>query len=193
MLRMMQEAAASGLAVSAGIPLTAESAPQADALMEKLREASCDRFSLFIPHEEGRGAALRDIRLSVDDLAVLSPEALGLLDRRIYRTEGEWVAGGKFAEETRRTLLISLRRDNIDRCEAMSPGEIISETEALDDAYYAAFPGLPELAERYGDRTGRRFYRQRDLFFHYRRLYAAEYGVSVCDVTDERQSGSRRY
>ena len=43
---------------------------------------------------------------------------------------------------------------------------------------------LPELAEQYGDPSGSRFYRQRDLFHHYRRLYMAEYGVSVYDVTD---------
>ena len=76
---------------------------------------------------------------------------------------------------------------------ALEPGQVLAEAEALDDAYYASFPTFPELAERYGDPGGKRFYRQRDLFYHYRRLYAEENRLSVYDVTDERQTGSRRY
>jgi len=194
MLRLMRAAEEAGLAVSAGVPLTAESAPQADALIGLLREdGACDRISLFVPHEEGRGAALRSIRFSEDELGLLSPDALALLNRRLYRPEGEWVREKDFAPETRRTLLLSLRPDNIDRYESMTPGELIAEAEALDEAYYAAFPTLPELAERYGDPAGRRFYRQRDLFYHYRRLFAADRGLEIYDVTDERQTGSRRF
>ena len=96
-------------------------------------------------------------------------------------------------EETKRTLLLSLRADELEQYEKKTPGELIAETEALDDAYYAAFPPFQELAERYGDPAGKRFYRQRDLFHHYRRLYAAEFGVKAYDVMDERQTGSRRY
>lgn len=75
----------------------------------------------------------------------------------------------------------------------MSPEQILAEVEVLDDAYDAAFPTLSALADRYGDPHGAQFFRQRDLVSHYRRLYAAEHRVSVYDVTDERQSGSRRY
>ena len=32
-----------------------------------------------------------------------------------------------------------------------------------------------------------------NLFAHYRRLYARETGAAPYDVTDERQTGSRRY
>ena len=193
LLRSMRAAQEAGLETSAGIPLTAESAPQADALLELLRrEAAPDKLFLFVPHEEGRGLALAPIRFSETDLEALSPDTARLLNRSLFRPEREWLAEGAFVPETRRSLLLSLRPDNIERWEALFPGEILAEAEALDEAYYAAFPTLPELAERYGDREGRRFYRQRDLFAHYRRLFAAEQGLSVYDVTDERQSGSRR-
>ncbi len=193
-LRMMQAANAAGLFVSAGIPLTAESAPQADDLIGLLREhAGCSAIKLSVPHEEGRGVLLQSVRFSEDDLENLSTDARSLLNRTLFRPEREWLAPHAFSEETRRMLILSLRPDTIDRYEAMSPVEIIAETEALDDAYYRAFPTLPELADRYGDPEGRQFYRQRDLFYHYRRLFAEEYHVSVYDVADERQSGSRRY
>ncbi len=193
LLRMLRAARETGLETSAGIPLSAESAPQADALIELLRrETGCGKIRLFVPHQEGRGIALEPIRFSEADWETLSPETRRLLNRQLYRPEREWLEEGAFVPEKRRSLLLSLRPDNIERWEAMAPGEILAETEALDEAYYAAFPTLPELAARYGDPKGGRFYRQRDLFAHYRRLYAAEHGVSVYDVTDERQSGSRR-
>ena len=194
MLRMMHAANAVGLFTSAGIPLTAESAPQANALIDILqKQASCQSVKLFIPHEEGRGVVLQPVRFSEDDLEKLSPDALALLNQTLYRSERDWITTRGFSEETRRMLIVSLRSDTIERYEAMSPAEIIAETEALDDAYYRAFPTLSELAERYGDPAGKRFYRQRDLFYHYRRLFAEEFRISVYDVADERQSGSRRY
>ena len=194
LLRLMRAADEAGLAVRAGVPLTAESAGQADALLELLRrQVPCLSLSLFVPHEEGRGLSLQSIRFSENDLGQLSQEAQALLNRKLYRPEREWLESRDFAEETGRMLILSLRRDNIQRYLSMSHEQILTEVEALDDAYYASFPSLPALAERYGDIHGGRFYRQRDLFSHYRRLYAAEYGVSVYDVTDERQSGSRRY
>ena len=194
MMRMMDAARDAGLTISAGIPLTAESAPQTDELIGILRNrAFCRRVSLFVPHEEGRGIHLQAIRFSEDDLKLLSDDAKACLNMQIYRPEREWVTGSFFTEETRRSLILSLRNDNIDRYETMTPGEIIAEIESLDDAYYAAFPLLSELADRYGNPNGNRFYRQRDLFYHYRRIYAREQALSLYDVTDERQSGSRRY
>ena len=193
LLRMMRAAEDAGLDTGAGIALTAENAAQTDALIALLQEVGCGHISLFIPHREGRGAVLESIRFSEDDLSSLPDSAGALLNRKLYRPEREWVGEGVYTEETKRALLISLRADNIERYEAMDPGEILREVEALDERYYAAFPAFPELAARYGDPSGTRFYRQRDLFHRYRCMYAAEHGVSVYDVTDERQSGSRRY
>lgn len=194
LLRMARAARAAGLNVSVSFPLTAESAPQADPVLGLLREQNaCDRIYLFVPHSEGRGANLQSIRFSEDDLQALSADARKLLNRELYRPEGEWVTGPWYREETRRTLLLSLRADELEQYEAKTPDELLAKTEALDDAYYAAFPSFRELAARYGDPAGKRFYRQRDLFHRYRRLYAEEFGVSVYDVMDERRTGSRRY
>ena len=75
----------------------------------------------------------------------------------------------------------------------MDPFDLLREIEGLDEAYYAAYPSFSELAELYGDSDGTKLYRQRDLFYHYRKLYSADHSINVYDVTDERFSGSRRY
>ena len=192
-LRMMRAAKAAGLRVSAGIALTGESAPEADALIRILDGTSaCDHVRLFVPHEEGRGALLNGIRFGDDDIRHLSDRALSLIDRTVYRAERDWLRDG-FTPEDSRMLLISLRGDNIDRYEAIGPGAVVDEVEGLDEAYYAAFPTPEELGRRYGDPAGARWYSQRDLKRHYRQLYARDAGLTVYDVTDERFSGSRRY
>ena len=193
LLRMIRAAQKTGLTVSAGIALNAENAAQADALAALLRQAGCETIRLSVPHGEGRGAALEAVRLTEQAFQRLSAETQALLNRMLYRPEREWLSPGSFTEETKRSLLISLRTDNIERYASMDFAALVSEIEALDDAYYAAFPTLPELAERYGNSSGDRFFRQRDLYHHYRRLCAKEFGIAVYDVTDERQSGSRRF
>ena len=70
---------------------------------------------------------------------------------------------------------------------------VLEEIEALDQEYYSAFPTFAELAEKYGDSEGKRLYRVRDMYHHYRSQYALEHKLDLYDVTDERQSGSRRY
>ena len=193
LLRLLRAGTAAGLGVSAGIALTSENAAQADALVDLLRLAGCEAVRLFVPHGEGRGATLEAIRLTEDAFQGLSDETQKLMNRTIYRPEREWLLPESFAEETKRSLLISLRSDNIERYEAMGFEALIAEVEALDDAYYAAFPTLPALSEIYGDKASERFFRQRDLFHHYRRLFAKEHAITLYDVTDERLSGSRRF
>lgn len=192
-LRLMEAAGRAGLAVSCGVPLTLESVPQVEALAFLLQSCGlCGKLFFFVPHEEGRGKNLSAIRVTAEALATLPAELAGLLNRRLYRTEGEWIRERAFVPETRRSLLLSLRVEDISRWEAMEPEAAVEELEALDEAYYAAFPPLEALAERYGDPHSDRLYRQRDLFHHYRRLYAAAFGGAPYDVTDERRSGSRR-
>ena len=191
LLRMAGSAAVHGLETSAGVPLTRESAPMADALADALERAGVGRVFLFVPHEEGRGAALSPIRLSRRDFDSLSPRLRGLLNPSIFKTEAEWLASG-FQPEESRTLIVSLTPENISRFEAMPFPEVISHVEALDDAYYAAFPPAEALAELYGDPAGDLFYRQRDLLRRYRKRFAADHALSPYDVTDERQCGSRR-
>ena len=115
------------------------------------------------------------------------------MNRKVYQTEAEWckIKGGE--PEQNRLLLISLTDENMDRLERMSVSEIIREVEALDEAYYGAFPSFAALLDRYGDAGGQRLYSRRDLFHRCRRQYAKEHDIHIYDVTDERQSGSRRY
>ncbi len=192
-MRMLRAAYDAGIQTSAGIPLTTENCAVTDALVNRLRENGCKRVFLFVPHEEGRGILLDGVRLTEGALQGLSKETLTLLNRAIFRPEREWLTSGAYREETGRMLIVSLRKDNIDRYESINFFDLIAELEAADDAYYAVFPSFAELAERYGDPNGERMYRQRDLFAHYRRRFAQEFAVRVYDVTDERQSGSRRY
>lgn len=193
LLRLLRAAVAAGLTTSARVPLTAESITQAGELISLLKDSGCADVTLFIPHEEGRGVLLAPIRLTEKDLRRLPDDACALLDRRVYRSEREWLAPGALTGDTRRSLILSLTGENVARCERADPAALIAELEALDDAYYAAFPPPAELAARCGDPNGDRLYSRRDLLFHYRRLYAREFPAAVYDVTDERYSGSRRY
>ena len=193
LLRMMRAAEDAGLGLSAGIALTKESAPQAEELVGLLNFAvPRAKVRLFIPHGEGRGALIEAIRLDESGLELIPKEARSLLNREVYRPEREWVSGGFYKEETERSVIVSLRADNIDMYERMTAGEIVSEAEALDDAYYAAFPPFHELAAKYGEPDGGLLFSRRDLFHHYRRLFKKERGFDIYDVTDERQTGSRR-
>ena len=190
-MRMIKAAANEGLEVSAGIPLSSENVAMAGEAAEMLEGLGAS-VRLFVPHEEGRGKSLADARLKEKDLEFLSGRLALLLNRSAYKTERDWLTEG-LSEETKRTLIISLREDNIERYENMSAEALIQEAEDLDDAYYSAFPSFGELAEMYGDPEGEMLYSRRDLFYHYRKIYEKEYNVDIYDVTDERQSGSRRY
>ena len=192
-LRMMSAAERAGLKVSAGIPITKENIVSVNGLTVLIKkQIPSSELFLFIPHEEGRGKTLSSARLTEDDLLLIDKSIPARFNRTLFRPEREWLSG-KYIEETKRQLIISLSADNIERYVAMTAEEIVSEVEALDDAYYAAFPSFYELAKLFGDPDGGKLYRQRDLFYHYRRQYAEEHGVNVYDVTDERQSGTRRF
>ena len=192
LMRMMRAAKASRLPFSTGIPLTAENIHQVDDLVGMLRDNGSEKVFLTIPHEEGRGKLLRDVRLSMRGFLELSAETQKLLNAAIYRTEGDWIRDAESIHDTERMVTISLRADNIDACVSRSVISIIREIEALDEAYYASFPGFQELAALYGDPHGEKLYRIRDLFYHYRAQYAQDHDIRVYDVTDERQSVSRR-
>ena len=192
LLRMMTAAGETGIPFTAGICLTAENTGQMEELTGILQRMGCRKISLFIPHEEGRGRALADVRCSRRDLECLSPAVRRLLDPKIYRTEADWLREGSPVREDSRSILISLNSENIEEYEARSAADILMEIEALDEHYYGAFPPFRELAERYGDPEGEKLYRIRDLHHHYRLLYAEEHRLDLYDVTDERRSGSRR-
>ena len=192
LFRMMRAAREAEIPFTTGVPLISENIDEIDELAAVLKEAGSGKVFLFIPHGEGRGEALESIRLRRRDLERLSPESVKLLNRELYKTEAEWLAE-KPEEEKYRQILISLTKENIEDYEKRPAEEILRGIERLDDEYYAAYPDFGELGEEYGDKSGDKLYRRRDLYHRYRKLYSEEHKVKVCDVTDERYSGSRRY
>ncbi len=191
-LRMMRAAKASRLPFTTGIPLTSENIHEADDLVQILLDYGSEKVFLTIPHEEGRGKLLRDVRLNMQGFLKLSPETQKLLNRTLFRTEGDWLREAEPIHDTQRMVMIALRPDNMDVYESRDVMSIIREIEALDENYYSTFPGFQELAEIYGDQNSEKLYRIRDLYHHYRMQYAQDHDIRVYDVTDERQSGSRR-
>lgn len=193
LVRMMKSAKWFAIPFSIGIPVTQENIAQVDSLVAELSSLGSQKVFLFIPHEEGRGKSLGDVRLRKHDLSVLSEQSRRLLNDEIYRPEADWLKEPGLPHESKRMILITVRPDNIEEYENGSAMDMVREIETLDEKYYSAFPEFAELAEVYGNPDGDRMYRFRDLFHHYRLLYAKEYDVQIYDVTDERQSGSRRY
>jgi len=193
LIRMMKSAKQFAIPFSIGIPVTQENINQIDDLVAELSRLGSNKIFLFIPHEEGRGKSLGDVRLRKQDLSVLSEQSRRLLNDEIYRPEADWLKEPELQRENKRMILISLRPDNIEKYENRSAVDIVREIEALDEKYYSSFHGFEELAKVYGNQDGDRMYRFRDLFQHYRLLFAMEHNVLAYDVTDERQSGSRRY
>lgn len=192
-LRMMAAARNAGLYFTVGVPLTGGNIEQTDKVVNVLKAAGCGKIRLFIPHGEGRGKTISEIRLRKSEFERISPENRGLLNGKIYKTEGEWLSEPEPVRGNERMILISLCDDNIDGYEKRGALSVVAEIEKLDEEYYGAFPTFKELAQLYGDKNGDKMYRIRDLYHHYRTRYAQEHKISVYDVTDERQSGSRRY
>lgn len=190
LLRTAESAADAGMELSVGMPLTGESAPMADSVIDAFDRMG--RVKLFVPHGEGRGALLEPIRFTETDYSRLSDRARARLNSEIYKPEAQWLQEG-VPEDRSRLLIISLTPENISSCETIDPAELIASVERLDEAYYSSFPEPEELCALYGDPEGIKFYRSRDLLATYRVRHAKKYGIKLHDVTDERYSGSRRY
>ena len=191
-MRMMRAAKTVQLPFTTGIPLTAENIHEVDDLVSILQDNGSEKVFLTIPHEEGRGKLLRDVRLSMKEFLELSGETQKLLNRTIYRTEGDWLRDPEPIHDTQRMVMIVLRADNIGAYESRDAMSVIREIEELDERYYSSFPGFQELTKIYGNPDSEKMYRSRDLYYHYRAQYAQDHDIQVYDVTDERQSGSRR-
>ena len=188
LLALREAAREAGLETSVGVPLNRENAAQIDELTDTI---GTEGLRLFVPHAEGRGRLLEPIRLRREDFDRLSDAAKALLNRRVWRTEAEWVAAPP-PEPMQRSLLLSLMSENIARYEQGDFAAILTEAEALDDSYYAPIPPVAELLRLYGDPEGEGFFSARDLAARYQKRWLSEHGLHPYDVTDERQTGSRR-
>jgi len=193
MLQVIEEAHKLGLEVSIGVPITHENAGQIEALLDIFDEYHIAKRTIFVPHEEGRGVSLNAVRFREEDFNQLSDRAKAYFNTNLYKKECDWISERAFKTTENRALLLSLTPENIEMFENMSFEDTIAYLEKLDEEYYDAIPSLEELAELYGNADGKEYYQQRDLFHHYQRMYIKEHNLTIYDVTDERQCGSRRF
>jgi len=192
MMRTLEQANQIGLDVTVSIPITHENVAQLDELMGELERYRTRRIVCFVPHSEGRGRLLDPVRFCAEDYQALSEKAKSCLNTNRFKTEGEWLRTG-FPDVKKRSLTLTLTRDNIGHFEEMSFEETVAYLEKLDDDYYSLIPTVEELAKLYGNPEGTCYYSSRDLYLNYQRKYIEENRVEVYDINDERQCFSRRY
>lgn len=186
MLHLAERAKRIGLTVSPSVVLLRDSLAMLPELFKTLAEVTDLRnIHSFLPDYRGRGHLVENIRLTREDFDTLPDTVKRTFNANRYKTEREWLAA-PLPEYTRRALIITLRKDNIEQFERMTAEEIVRQAEALDDAYYTAIPGINELAEMYGNPENERLYRPRDLFWMWQRRYIREHHLNLYDVTDER-------
>lgn len=184
LLRILSAAEQVGLDVHISCPIHKENMAQMDELLSLLDGYATSGISLFLPHGKGRGRYLEDLRLAEDDLDRLSSRTRTLL--RNCRAEREWISDGFCDEPKSRTLVLSLKPDNIEMLEKMSVQQILRYLEEMDDRYYAQVPSINELAMRYGKRDGNRLYRRdRDLYLEWQQRFLDETNADIWDMNDE--------
>lgn len=192
MMNTLAQANKIGLDVTVSIPVTHENAEQMDELIAKLGQHRTQRIACFIPHGEGRGRLLDSIRFSAADFVKLSDDVRNRINWNRFKTESQWLQEG-FPKLEKRVLTVTLTPENVEFFDGLGFAETIAYLEKLDDDYYAAIPTAEELAKRYGDPNGDRFYSVRDLYLTYQRRYIAENNIHIYDINDERQCFSRRF
>ena len=186
MLRLAETAGRLRLTVSPSVVLLRDNLTMLPALFGTLAQVTDPaHIHSFLPDYRGRGHLVENSRLTRTDCENLPENVKRTFRADRYKTEREWLQS-PLPEYTKRALVITLRRDNIEMLERMTCAEMIQYVERLDDAYYAAVPGINELAAQYGNPENGRLYRPRDLFWMWQRRYIRENRLNLYDVTDER-------
>lgn len=193
MLRTLRAANEIGLPVQLGYPLTQESAPQAEDFLRETAAYRVERLRFFVPHAEGRGRLLDEIRLTKGDYDALSENVKAHFSRGQFKTEGEWVREGRFSVPEKRVVTLMLTKENLAHFESLAFPDTIAYLEKLDNDYYGAMPPLEELAKLYGDVQSEKMYSERDLYLHYQAQHIAKHKLKLYDINDERQCFSRRF
>lgn len=193
MMSVLERAVRIGLAVIVDIPLSRENAGQADELVQMFSRYPLERLSLFVPHSEGRGKLLDNVRLTLSDYEQLGDEAKSRFNRRRFLTEQEWIAENRLPRYEKRALTVSLTPENIDLLENQSFEDTIASIEKLDDDYHAALPDLDGLIEICGNSESDAFYNPRDLIQTLQRRYIYANKLDLYDIHDERRHFVRRF
>lgn len=192
LLELLRAANEEGLDVYASLPVTKENIGETDELLELLDGFRLSRTSVFLPHSKGRGRSMSNLRLTADDCVDLSPRLAAYLSE--YRTEETFLKAPALERPQSRSLILSLKPDNIQWLESLAAEEIISYLEEMDDNYYGAIPPVEELAVRYGNRNGKRMYRRfRDLYLEWQQRFLEDTGARIWDMNDETHHFSVRY
>ncbi len=193
MLNILEHANDLGLDVTVSIPITSENSEQMEELLDIFDSYVLKNLRIFIPHREGRGASLENIRLTESKLLKLSSRVTSLINLSRYKSEARWIRDDVFTESKKRMIGISLTPVNIDFFENMSYEDAVSYVEALDDGYYRAMPTLKNLAKQYGNVQSEKIFDQRDLYLYYQNKYITDNKLTLYDINDERQCFSRRF
>ena len=187
MLLLASRASALGLKCLPTVVITKENINMLDDLVRILYSfPNIKEIHSFLPDCRGRGYVLEQSRISADDYDSLSDSVKKTFNISRYKTQSNWLSCGNMPEYTKRTIIITLRKDNIKMLENMTCNEIIAYVEKLDEDYYKAIPPLNELARMYGDTKSEQLYRLRDLFWMWQKKYIKDNCKDIYDVTDER-------
>ena len=192
MMNTIKAANSVELDVTVGIPLTHENAGQIDSLLQELDRFKVEKIYCFVPHSEGRGKFMEEIRLTLDDYELLSQRVKMLFNRERFKTERQWVQTKTFPQSEQRVLTVTLTPENISLFEKQTFDETIAYLEALDDEYYKIIPNFESLIKQYGNLNGNRMYSARDLYMSYQRRYIEDHHITIYDINDERQCFVRR-
>ncbi len=183
---MLKAANRARLPVNISAPITEDNAGQLQSLLNILSAYKTDSISLYLPHAKGRGRFLEEKRLRKATLEGLPALVRARMPKVKIQSEALWLAENEFPEPEKRHLTLSLTPDHFERYNKMSAEEMIGELETLDDAFYATIPPAVELARLYGDPSGDRLFRYRDLVLLWIKRYVHEKEIKLHDMTDER-------
>ncbi len=185
LLQMLDAADRAGLSVCASIPLIRENLGQMPELRRMLNETPVQRFSYFLPHSKGRGRSIGDQRITRQEFEALPDEIRASFQRTKHMTEAEWLASGEIVDPQKRNLTLVLTKENAERWNAAPAESILKELEELDDRYLEEMPAAEELAARYGDPFGQKFFKLRDLLLVWQQRFIGETGNTLYDMHDE--------
>lgn len=187
MLLLAESAKQHGIICSPSVVVTEDSKTMLHDLFYKLLEITdIHNIHSFLPDYRGRGYVMEESRLTQKSYEMLPDNVKSTMNIGRYKTEKEWLSMGKFPEYTKRAIIITLRKDNIEMFENMTCDEIVAYVEKLDDDYYHTIPTINELAEMYGDKGNTKLYRLRDLFWMWQRRFRNENHIDRYNITDER-------
>lgn len=187
MLQLAESAEQHQITCSPSVVITEENKAMLNDLFDILGQiTNIHNIHAFLPDYRGRGYLMEKSRLTQKSYEMLSDKVKNAINIERYKTESEWLSIGELPEYTKRAIVITLRKDNIEMFENMTCDEIVSYVEKLDDNYYSAIPTINELAKIYGDKANTRLYRLRDLFWMWQKRYREEKHIILYNVTDER-------